>query len=86
MGLLDLALRLICSSRSADKVDYCGSTLGCGWVIFWSCSTILVYVSVFTSLVLCDFSLEYRCQFSNCIKVSVPKRENGAAGADFSVC
>ena len=51
MGDIVLALYLVWGVGYAGMVTACVSTLGCGWVLFWFCPTILVYVSVVSSLV-----------------------------------
>ena len=86
MGVIALALHIVWGVRAAGMVNYCGSNIGCGWVLILFCSTILVCVSVVSSLVLpVIFPWKMYASFISASSSSVPKGARRAAVAGFSI-
>ena len=78
------ALNIVLGVGANGMVTDYISTFGCGWVLFWVCSTILVCVSVVSSLVFgVIWPWNISESFRSALSFSVTKGANGTAGAGF---
>ena len=78
------ALNIVLGVGANGMVTDYISTFGCGWVLFWVCSTILVCVSVVSSLVFgVIWPWNISESFRSALSFSVTKGANCAAGAKF---